>query len=85
MRRTLERYRAVREALRPFEGEALQENLIQRDGGVEMELERMRLLLARVRGRVEGLERQGEGEEMDVEGLGVEDEEKKVESLLGLN
>ncbi|KAI1366142.1 kinetochore Sim4 complex subunit Fta4 [Xylaria arbuscula] len=72
---------------------AVQSNLITRNGEVERELERMRLLLARVAGRIaqlppptksnssrneEGLEQEEEEQSMDLDDL----EKKKVEDLL---
>lgn len=68
----------MRETLRPFEeslGEdasGVQENLLTRGGVLEGELERMRVLLARVAGRVEGI---------DVEVGGV-DEDGDVEEVI---
>jgi hypothetical protein len=60
----------------------VQPNLATRDGELERELERMRALIARVGGRVEGL---GEAiaQEEEVEDMEV-DERAKVEALLGL-
>lgn len=69
---------------------SVQENLITRNGEIERELERMRLLLARVAGRVAQLpdkrgapgaveDKEG-GESMDVDSL----EREKVERLLDL-
>jgi hypothetical protein len=53
---TVARLRQMRVLLDPFqvdeEGRGVQENLLTRDGEVEKELERMKLLLARVGGRV---------------------------------
>lgn len=64
----LRRMHSVVEPLKTSEGGAgVQENLITRNGAVEKELERMRMLLARVAGRVNGLP------EVAAEGGGVED------------
>jgi len=82
----LERMKAL---LEPFDdAAAVQENLVTRNGEVETELQRMRMLLARVGGRVSQLrEREGgkagkarEGDEMvvDVEA----DEQRKIGQLL---
>lgn len=69
--------------LEPFENskEDVQGNLCTRDGEVEAELQKMGMLMARVKGRLEGLEtsqNQG-GEEMDLDFL---DQEKKADLLL---
>lgn len=77
----------------PAAGEAgVQENLVTRDGEVERELERMRMLLARVGDKVARVrEREGSGgDEEDLFGEGdamlVDDvevvERRKVEGLL---
>jgi len=82
--------RRMRTLLEPFDDAAgvVQENLVTRNGEVETELQRMRMLLARVGGRVSQLrEREGAaangrgGDEM--EGVDVEAEERrKVGQLL---
>jgi hypothetical protein len=83
------RLQRMRTLLEPFDDAAgvVQENLVTRNGEVETELQRMRMLLARVGGRVSQLrEREGAatgrgGDEM--EGLDVEAEERrKVGQLL---
>lgn len=79
------RLRRMRDALRPFEtslGEegAVQESLLTRGGRLEGELERMRVLLARVAGRVaEGTSGGGEevGEEVVLAG-----ERERVDRVL---
>ena len=67
----------------------MQENLVTRNGEVEAELQRMRMLLARVGGRAGMLREQGGGErESSVGSLfseggeGLVDERRKVEELL---
>jgi len=76
------RYKALKEGLTPFENvkENVQENLCTRDGEVEAELQKMRMLMARVKGRLEGLEapESPENSEMEVDFL---DQGKKVEAL----
>jgi hypothetical protein len=80
----MERLQRMKALLGPFEDvAAVQENLVTRNGEVESELQRMRMLLARVGGRVGQLkERGGEGGEdgtvVDVEA----DEQRKVGQLL---
>ena len=73
----------MRALLEPFDDAAgVQENLVTRNGEVEAELQRMRMLLARVGGRVGQLRRQegspGPEEVVDVEA----DEQRKVAQLL---
>jgi hypothetical protein len=76
------RYKALKEGLAPFENvkENVQENLCTRDGDVEAELQKMRMLMARVKGRLEGLDSSEnlENSEMNVDFL---DHDKKVEAL----
>lgn len=77
----VERLRRMRELLEPF-GEGVQDNLVTRDGEVEKELERMRMLLARVGGRVgQLLERRGDESTGDLfgEGDGVVVDDVEVE------
>lgn len=83
LREKVARYKALKGKLGPFENskEDIQENLCTRDGEVEAELQKMRMLMARVKGRLEGFETsqsQG-GEEMDLDFL---DQEKKADLLL---
>lgn len=81
MREKVEGYKRLKEMLGPFERatETVQPNLVARDGELEKELEKMRLLVARVRGRVEALpEGVVTDEEMDVD---FPDEGEKVAAL----
>jgi hypothetical protein len=58
LRQRVERFRNLEksiESFRTMDGVGVQENLVTRDGPVEKELERMRVLLARVVGRVSEL------------------------------
>ena len=58
----------------------MQENLCTRNGPVEAELQKMRMLLARVKGRLETMDRSEQGrsrEEVDLDG----DEVKAVSML----
>jgi hypothetical protein len=83
-REKLERYRAMKKLLEPFEADAgVQGNLVTRNGEMEKELERMRMLMLRVERGIMGLEKrgEGEGEEMDID-VDV-DEQGKVLALLG--
>jgi hypothetical protein len=83
-RERLQQYSAAKQALTPFEGEetGLQDNLVTKNGELENELERMRMLMLRVE---RGLEKLDQGQrlrddEMDVD---VEDEgDKKLLALL---
>ncbi|KAK0745198.1 kinetochore Sim4 complex subunit Fta4 [Apiosordaria backusii] len=75
------RLRGLKKLLEPFEeaGEGVQRNLVGRNGEVEQELERMRMLLARVGGRVTGLRKRQEEEEEGGDGMDVDG----VEGVLG--
>lgn len=58
LRQRVERLRRLKTSVDPFgttDGASVQENLITRNGPVEVELERMRFLLVRVAGRVSDL------------------------------
>jgi hypothetical protein len=98
---TVARLRQMKELLDPFQadedGRGMQENLVTRDGEVEKELERMKLLLARVSGRVGHLLEQsghsrvgsdssdlfgGDGTAVMVDDVEVQ-ETRKVNDLLG--
>lgn len=91
LRERVRGYRALKEILTPLDGvgENVQPNLVTRDGELEKELERMRLLVARVRGRVETFperKKGGDGEGKDVGAdfdmdLEMNDVEKEVEGL----
>ena len=66
-REKLQGYEKLQDLLRPFEnaGENVQPNLVTKDGEMSREMERMRVLLARVTGRLgdaEGLPERKEGE-----------------------
>ncbi|KAK0638783.1 kinetochore Sim4 complex subunit Fta4 [Cercophora newfieldiana] len=82
----VERLKRMKALLEPFEDvAAVQENLVTRNGEVESELQRTRMLLARVGGRIgqlkgKGVDGNGDGDEemVDVEG----DERRKVGELL---
>lgn len=77
----VERYKAMKELLVPFEGvENVQGNIVTKNGEVEKELERMRLLLLRVERGVSALG-PSEGEDMEVEMN--EDGEENVLAILG--
>jgi hypothetical protein len=62
LREKVESYRQMKKLLEPFEKEAVQENLVSRDGEVEQELQRMRMLMLRVERGVVGLRERGPGE-----------------------
>ncbi|KAK7993425.1 polyketide synthase [Apiospora arundinis] len=96
-RARVERLRAMQNLLQPFRGEVdgeddegsqnkkLQENLVSRNGEMEKELERMRMLLVRVAGRVGQLPAQNTtDEEGDTNMMGDLDraERAKVQNLL---
>ncbi|PFH55278.1 hypothetical protein XA68_10200 [Ophiocordyceps unilateralis] len=74
LRQRVERLRRLKETVDPLAthhgGVGLQENLVTRNGPVETELEKMRLLLARVAGRVGELPaKRGDDDMMDVAAL----------------
>ncbi|ETS84657.1 hypothetical protein PFICI_02682 [Pestalotiopsis fici W106-1] len=76
----VERLRQMQALLRPFETN-VQENLVTRNGEIEKELERMRVLLVRVAGRIGQLpDKESDGDEV-MEDLDVL-ERKKVDTLL---
>ena len=84
IRQKLAHYKAAKKLLTPFEGEdaGLQDNLVTKNGEVETELERMRMLMLRVERGLQGLEQRppAEEDEMDVD---IEtDSGKKVLGLL---
>lgn len=84
LREKVARYRMLRESLRPFEDarETVQENLCTKNGEVERELQRMRMLLARVAGRMSGLQSgEDSGGNDDVDMI---DEEEKIQMLLAM-
>lgn len=86
LRDRVQRYKALQEALAPFKEpiNCVQENLCVRNGELEGELERMRMLVARVQGRVEGLELREGGADIH-EDLMMVDEGLKLEKLLALS
>lgn len=82
MKKRIAQYKKLKEELEPFGDvkENVQENLCTRDGPLEAELQKMRMLLARVKGRLENMDEPQtvEGEEMDLDDV---DEAKKVSML----
>jgi hypothetical protein len=67
--------------------ETIQPNLCTKNGEIEQELEKMRMLLARVVGRIEGLpaEEPGRGEDEEEEDMtGDVDDESRIKALLSL-
>lgn len=82
MKKRIAEYRKLKQELEPL-GDAkknVQENLCTRNGPVEAELQKMRMLLARVKGRLEtidGSEQRRSREEVDSDG----DEAKSVSVL----
>ncbi|CZS96074.1 uncharacterized protein RAG0_05529 [Rhynchosporium agropyri] len=84
-RERLERYKRLQEMVSLLgEDAGVQDNLITRNGEVEVELEKMRRLMLRVTRGVGALEGKGQGEEMDVdvEGEGDGEEQGKIFALL---
>lgn len=68
-RERLQQYRVAKKALDPFEGEeaGLQENLVTKNGALETELEKMRMLMLRVERGLEKLDPREEKDDMDVD------------------
>ena len=81
-RERLEQYKAASSLLEPFHGEdaGLQGNLVTRNGEVEKELERMRMLMLRVERSMMGLDAKGRKDEMDIDI--DEEEDRNVLDLL---
>ncbi|KAF7531102.1 hypothetical protein G7054_g9201 [Neopestalotiopsis clavispora] len=78
----VDRLRQMQALLRPFETN-VQENLVTRNGEIEKELERMRVLLVRVAGRIGQLpDKETDGADEIMEDLDVI-ERSKVDALLG--
>jgi hypothetical protein len=80
----LEQYKAAKKLLVPFEGEeaGLQDNMVTKNGEVEMELERMRMLMLRVERGLQGLD---DKERADVDDMDIDvkaDGEKRLQDLL---
>ncbi|KAI4592668.1 hypothetical protein KJ359_010570 [Pestalotiopsis sp. 9143b] len=80
-RARVERLRQMQALLRPFEAN-VQENLVTRNGEIEKELERMRVLLVRVAGRVGQLPNKENDDADEVMEDLDELERRKVDSLL---
>jgi len=79
----LEQYRNAKQLLVSFEGEdaGLQSNLVVKNGEIEKELERMRMLMLRVERGLMGLEDR-QGDEMDIDVVD-DDGEEKLRRLIG--
>ena len=84
----VERYKAMKELLGPFEdvdGD-VQENVVVKNGEVERELERMKLLLLRVERGVGALPEKQRGGEEDGEGMVFDwerEEEERLATVVG--
>jgi hypothetical protein len=78
----LEQYKMASKLLEPFRGEdaELQHNLVTKNGEVEKELERMRMLMLRVERGMMGLGEVARKDEMDIDI--DEDREKNTLNLL---
>lgn len=81
-RNRLEQYKTASKLLEPLHGEdsGLQDNLITKNGQVEKELERMRMLMLRVERGMTGLSEKGDKDEMDIDV--IEDKERNALHLL---
>ncbi|EWG49885.1 hypothetical protein FVEG_09250 [Fusarium verticillioides 7600] len=82
----LKRLQTIVEPLQTDEnGAGIQENLLTRNGPVEKELERMRILLARVGGRVLSLPGEapnGEAKEVSLTEMGAQGRKRRVDQFL---
>lgn len=79
----LERYKRFKEMVGLLgEDASVQDNLVTKNGEVEVELEKMRRLMLRVERGVGALEGKGQGEEMDIDVVGEDEEEGKILALL---
>ncbi|KAJ0154013.1 Uncharacterized protein HZ326_3647 [Fusarium oxysporum f. sp. albedinis] len=82
----LKRLQSIVEPLQTDEnGASIQENLLTRNGPVEKELERMRILLARVGGRVLSLPEEapnGEAKEVSLSEMGAQGRKRRVDQFL---
>ncbi|PNP75118.1 hypothetical protein FNYG_11606 [Fusarium nygamai] len=82
----LKRLQSIVEPLQTDEnGAGIQENLLTRNGPVEKELERMRILLARVGGRVLSLPEDapnGEAKEVNLTEIGAQGRKRRVDQFL---
>ena len=78
----LEQYKIAKQLLEPFDGPdaGVQDNLITKNGDVEKELERMRMLMLRVERGIMGLDEKDVGDDMDIDL--DENEEEKILALL---
>lgn len=83
-REKLKQYKAAKQLLNPFQGEeaGLQDNLVTKNGEMERELERMRMLMLRVERGLQGLEENKNNEEYEMDIDIAEDTQKKLLALL---
>jgi len=79
----LDQYKVAMKLLEPFQ-EAdvnVQENIVTKNGEIEKELERMRMLMLRVERGISGLQDRDEGDEMDIDL--EQDQQEKLLAILG--
>ena len=77
----LQRYQKLQQLLRPYEKPEsnVQPNLVQKDGEMAEELARLRVLCARIAGRVDGWDRQPQkGDQGQPRGEGFEEKLKRI-------
>ncbi|QSZ32971.1 hypothetical protein DSL72_002555 [Monilinia vaccinii-corymbosi] len=79
----LEQYKAAKRLLEPFDqaDKHVQENLVTKNGEVERELERMRMLMLRVERGIAGLEEKDEEHHMDID---FEEDDREKLRFLGI-
>lgn len=85
-RERLLQYKAAKEMLDPFEGEEakLQDNLVTKNGELEKELDRMRMLMFRVERGLEKLDRSGRADDDDGDGMDLDVEDEAGKRLLAI-
>jgi hypothetical protein len=85
-RQRLAQFKRLQQLLKPFENpqENIQPNIVTRDGELGRELDRMRILMARVAGRVGELERQPNGENEEDAKMKDETIQEKLQGIVGV-
>ena len=87
MQQKLSQYKALQALLEPFKRpqENVQPNLVTRDGELAKELDKMRMLLVRVAGRIEGshVSKDARGDDDDDnDDISIGDSEERLSTLL---
>jgi Kinetochore complex Fta4 of Sim4 subunit, or CENP-50 len=84
-RRKIVQFQRLQQLLKPFENpqESIQPNIITRDGELGKELDRMRMLMARVAGRVGELRGELNVQDGGDAGMGEENIQDKLLGIVG--